>query len=206
MPETQINPEVGLKLEEITNLSNEELIRILKEQYLAKLDHDMVPVEHPEFAELSRDELSGLMLANLEHARHVENERLSMNSIFTATAAGMLVFTIGTDNSLVGLASMSLLIIICILCMLLNKRWSDVFVGHSASAKNIAKILYGENSHLNDYYYFNHTPDVSNANKAKKWFLQIRTANIFRWYYYTILTFVFVLWCYFALMGIFNIF
>ena len=41
--------------------------------------------------------LSQCMTENLEHARHVENERLTFNSIFLALVAGLCQFTPFSD-------------------------------------------------------------------------------------------------------------
>ena len=49
-----------------------------------------VDVQTPREIDIKGDFLSTMICQNLDHARHVENERLSFNSIFLAAMAGFL--------------------------------------------------------------------------------------------------------------------
>ena len=110
-------------------------------------------IEHGKYKGINREEIIEHIEMNLEHARHVENERLSLNSIFSAIVAGVLAFTLDTNNMFVGFFSMTFLELLCVLSMLLNKRWTDVFGAHTKVAQNLTRELYGDEMQLNDFYY-----------------------------------------------------
>ncbi len=118
--------------------------------------------------QLDDDILIELLLTNLEHARHVENERLSFNSIYIAVVAGFFALAFDFGNPLLTMFFIGILLIISLIGFLFTKRWSDVFAGHTEKAKQIALLLYGEEEArcgedgeieplLNKYYYFEHS-------------------------------------------------
>jgi len=116
----------------------------------------------PEKSVLNKEILAELMIANLKHARHVENERLSFNSIYIAVVAGFFALAFDFANPLLTMFFIGILLIISIIGFLFTKRWSDVFDEHSRKAQQIALLLYGDEAAnegeelVNKYYYFNH--------------------------------------------------
>ena len=54
-----------------------------------------VDVQTPREIDIKGDFLSTMICQNLDHARHVENERLSFNSIFLAAMAGFVAIAFG---------------------------------------------------------------------------------------------------------------
>ena len=155
-------------------------------------------IETGKYKGINREEIMEHISMNLEHARHVENERLSLNSIFSAIVAGVLAFTLGGDNSFVGFMSMTFLGFLCILSILLNKRWTDVFAAHTKVAQNLTKELYGDNMKLNDFYYHKHTPNTDNCSKFIAKLITIRTAHLFSWFYWIIFIMIAMLWLYYG--------
>ena len=111
---------------------------------------------------LDHDELVALLVCNVEHARHVENERLSFNSIHIAVVAGFFALAFDFEKPLLTVFLIGILLIISVIGLLFTKRWTDVFEGHYLKAQEIAMLLYGEeapNDHedlVNKYYYFKH--------------------------------------------------
>lgn len=102
------------------------------------------------------------MITNLEHARHVENERLSFNSIYIAVVAGFFALAFDFSNPLLTTFFIGILLVISTIGFLFTKRWSDVFAEHSYKAQQLALLLYGaeqpneDEEIINKYYYFNH--------------------------------------------------
>ena len=125
---------------------------------------DTAPLEH--------DELVALLIANVEHARHVENERLSFNSIHIAVVAGFFALAFDFEKPLLTLFLIGILLIISVIGLLFTKRWSDVFDGHYQKAQEIAMVLYGDEAPgehealVNKYYYFRHDYDHHRIMKA----------------------------------------
>ncbi len=80
------------------------------------------------------------MTENLEHARHVENERLTFNSIFLALAAGALAFA-GAFNSFVAFCIYFSLTMAGFLSMILTARWNNAFNRHLYYARNVISFF-----------------------------------------------------------------
>ena len=156
-------------------------------------------IERGKYKGINREEIIEHIGMNLEHARHVENERLSLNSIFSAIVAGVLAFALGTDNYFVGFFSMTFMIALCVLSMLLNKRWTDVFAAHTKTAQMLTKELYGDEMQLNDFYYHKHTPDTSKFGPFITKLVTIRTAHLFSGFYWLIFVMVTALWFYYGI-------
>lgn len=97
--------------------------------------------------------ISQCMTENLEHARHVENERLTFNSIFLALAAGALAFA-GTFSSLIAFCIYFSLTMAGFLSMILTARWNNAFGRHLYYAQQCYKILhinlFGDGNVLDD--------------------------------------------------------
>ena len=156
-------------------------------------------IEVGKYKGINREEIIEHIEMNLEHARHVENERLSLNSIFSAIVAGVLAFTLDGDNAFVGFISMTFLGLLCVLSMLLNKRWTDVFAAHTRVAQNLTRELYGDEMELNDFYYHKHTPNTENCGKFVIKLITIRTAHLFSWFYWVIFVMIALLWLYYGI-------
>lgn len=111
---------------------------------------------------LTPELMTELLLSNLEHARHVENERLSFNSIYIAVVAGFFALAFDFEKPILTIFFIGILLFISLVGFLFTKRWTDVFEGHMDKAKDIARELYGEEEPrknediLNKYYYFSH--------------------------------------------------
>ena len=117
---------------------------------------------------LSESTLVELLSQNIEHARHVENERLSFNSIYIAVVAGFFALVIDFEHPLLTIFFIGILLFISIVGLLFTKRWTDVFEEHMDRAKMIAQQLYGDEElseedqkfhedPINKYYYFKHS-------------------------------------------------
>ena len=72
---------------------------------------------------------------NLNHARHVENERLSFTSIYTAIVVGSVAVLFALEDSTVALGLALFLAAVSILATRLNNRWQEVFDEHIDKAK-----------------------------------------------------------------------
>ena len=108
-----------------------------------------------------------LLRQNIEHARHVENERLSFNSIYIAVVAGFFALVIDFEYPFLTIFFIGILLFISMVGLLFTKRWTDIFEEHMDRAKYIAQMLYGDEEldeedkslheeTINKYYYFNH--------------------------------------------------
>lgn len=93
---------------------------------------------------LNIEHLIEFMIINVEHARHVENERLNFTYIYVAAIIGFFSFIFNADASLNTIFSLLFLIALGFIGFLLTKRWSDVFDGHMNKAKEIALLIYGD--------------------------------------------------------------
>lgn len=73
---------------------------------------------------------------NLNHARHIENERLTFTSIYIAMVIGAVAVVFGLENNWVAFAVALILTVFGLMSMLLNMRWQGVFDDHIDEAKN----------------------------------------------------------------------
>lgn len=85
--------------------------------------------------------LSFCMEQNLEHARHVENERLTFNSIYLAMAAAGLAVA-GSCTHMLRFALFGFLSVMGILSMLLTARWNNAFNRHLHYAQQCYKMVH----------------------------------------------------------------
>ena len=85
--------------------------------------------------------LTECMKENLAHARHVENERLTFNSIFLALAAGALAFADSLDSKLSVLVYLAL-VLAGFLSILLTARWNNAFKRHLFYAQECYKMVH----------------------------------------------------------------
>ena len=116
---------------------------------MADIETERALWERPDLraGDLSDDQiafLSTCMEENLEHARHVENERLTFNSIFMALVAGVLafVYSIDTDYRIFAISVILLLIVVGFIAMQLTKRWDNTFDRHIHFAKGCCRLLH----------------------------------------------------------------
>ena len=72
---------------------------------------------------------------NLNHARHVENERLTFTSIYVAMAIGAVAAIFAMDDQIVAAILATVLAVFGFLAMLLNMRWQGVFDDHIHAAE-----------------------------------------------------------------------
>ena len=85
--------------------------------------------------------LQNCMDENLNHARHVDNERLTFNSILLALIAGALAFA-GSMPSKVSLFLYIAITMAGFLSMLLTERWNNAFARHIYYAQQCYKLIH----------------------------------------------------------------
>lgn len=85
--------------------------------------------------------LSQCMTENLEHARHVENERLTFNSIFLALIAGALAFA-NAFSSAVAFGLYTALTMAGFLSIVLTTRWNNAFDRHLFYAQKCYTMIH----------------------------------------------------------------
>lgn len=79
---------------------------------------------------------------NLEHARHVETERLTYCGCFTALIGGGMAILPGIGNDFMCLLLSVILFAVSLLSFSLNERWSNSFDHHITYAKGCYYILH----------------------------------------------------------------
>lgn len=95
------------------------------------------------------DFISNMLAENLNHARHVENERVQYHTIFIAFYIGALAWYVDTlTNSETAQSNLLRFIIFCGLAVFsliswtLNERWSNAFDRHMSYAKGCYYLLH----------------------------------------------------------------
>lgn len=140
--------------------TDDATIAILCEEIEEKKNDDME--EAACIDSLSFSFLQSCMEQNLEHARHVENERMTLLGIYFATViAGITVMYTGSGQNLKVFLPIAL-ILIGLFAVLLVLRWDHFFDLHISFAKNcydklsntVQKNQNGENENK-QYYPFN---------------------------------------------------
>ena len=177
--------------------------------------------------ELTDEQFQFLMSSfteNLNHARHVENERLTFNSIYMAIIAGALAVavSIGREYRILTIGIVALLKIIVLIAMALTKKWDNTFDRHIEYAKNCYRVLHtrlfprGDNEDAEE---FENTTDIHKneqidgldefpaycfrpcdpTSKAKflNPLLKTRTRTMFFWFYLLIQVVLIILLVYF---------
>jgi hypothetical protein len=147
----------------------------------AKLNQDYLTDQQLTF-------LTENMTQNLEHARHIETERLTFVS-FQLMGFGLLLSDIGSVFDKPGLASIliGVLLGINVICTLLLNRWADVFKNHISIAEKISiylKKYEGLDTDFgatNSLYLFSNSKNLDN-DKARTFKLYIPTAKLFLWF------------------------
>ncbi|MBQ4578367.1 MAG: hypothetical protein IJA84_04810 [Clostridia bacterium] len=72
---------------------------------------------------------------NLNHARHVENERLTFTSIYIAMVIGAVAVVFGLENNWVAFSVSLMLTGFAVMAVVLNHRWQGIFDKHKAKVK-----------------------------------------------------------------------
>ena len=72
---------------------------------------------------------------NLNHARHVENERLTFTSIYIAMVIGAVAVVFGLENNWVAFIVALLLTGFAVIALILNHRWQGIFDKHKDKVK-----------------------------------------------------------------------
>ena len=84
--------------------------------------------------DLEIDYLKHSVSENLNHARHVENERLTFTSIYIAMVIGAVAVVFGLENNWIAAGVAALLTVFGIVSFHLNDRWQGVFDDHMSKA------------------------------------------------------------------------
>jgi len=93
----------------------------------------------------NRDELLRLLLTeNLNHARHVEMERVTFLALSTALIIGALSVIVELQSNFVKLLCVAVLYVFNDLCNRLMTRWGEVFYSHMLTARRLFLLLIGE--------------------------------------------------------------
>ena len=124
---------------------------------------------------------------NLNHARHVENERLTFTSIYIAMVIGAVAVVFGLENNVIAAIVATLLTAFGWASAKLNARWQGVFDDHmkkAAACDTRWCTLIGEKEPC--YLYGNYSPDKHHK------IHEGRTRKIFRALY----------WCTFAALAV----
>jgi len=152
--------------------------------------------------ELNEVFLIECMKENLGHARHVENERMTFNSLFAALVGGSLAVISQIGNQIIAVTMIGILMLLNFICFTFTKRWNKVFKNHYQTAKKIyfmfldgkmnaepAKV--SKRPDINRFYYFDNSLD------RKPDSVYISTAKYFLIYNVVIFALLVCALCYF---------
>lgn len=78
---------------------------------------------------------------NLEHARHVENERLVLVSMYVAMVIGVMTFSYSIKNKEIALFLTGALLFLALSTLALTFRWNTVFKNHMKCAEDAYELL-----------------------------------------------------------------
>lgn len=123
--------------------------------------------------DIEGDFLSTMICQNLDHARHVENERLSFNAIFLAAMAGFVGIAFEALNKPIILYPvLAFLFGLSYVGLIFTERWTAVYKGHFEKAKALVLLAVSKNGNkrtqdnapfrldcepdTNEFYYFRH--------------------------------------------------
>jgi len=122
---------------------------------------------------------------NLVHARHIEIERVTFVALFSVMAGGALaaVPQMNGIDAYIKIIIVVTLMLLNIVCMLLVRRWNEVFSVHMAAAEKNLKLLctHAETKICGDDFF------IFNFKKKKFW----RTRRLF--FAYNLLLFALLL-------------
>ena len=117
-----------------------------------------------------------LINSNLEHARHVENERMTFMALFLVGLGLIMDYSNNTMYPQTAIYMGTVLIFLNLICTRLIFKWNTVFKRHHDIAKNIMQELeslgYDQNQDVNKYYLFDNDKysDDHNAEGADSGF------------------------------------
>ena len=83
--------------------------------------------------------LTGCMMANIEHARHIENERMTFISLLLVSI-GMILEGSASMTPLLRSVMAGILLLMNVVCTCLLRRWDLVYTRHM----NLAELMLGE--------------------------------------------------------------
>jgi len=120
---------------------------------------------------------------NLNHARHVENERLTFTSIYIAMVIGAVAVVFGLENNWVAFCVALLLTLFAVIAFVLNLRWQGIFDKHKAKVKTCEEqwcklIGKGENTPGGYYYGKYHGQKEDKFKGVTKWIFYILYGTI----------------------------
>lgn len=176
-------------------------LRVEETLFMPDKDKELEPKPQP-LENPSEDFISSMIRENLNHARHVENERLTFTSIFTAITGGILTIAQRMEATpLLSVIMIFVLLALNSLCISLITRWNGVFKAHTEKACALVglvadKYKRAEKESKNEYYIFDFEQE---ANKDKKYY---RTGEIFLWYANTVRVLLYVLLIWYAIVFI----
>jgi hypothetical protein len=132
--------------------------------------------------------LTESMVQNLEHARHIETERLTFVS-FQLMGFGLLLSDIGSVFDKPGLASILIAVLmgLNVICTFLLNRWADVFKNHMKIAEKISIYLRQIEGLENDFnvtnslFLYNNSKHLD-SDKTRIFRLYVPTAKLFLWF------------------------
>jgi len=99
---------------------------------------------------VNKEVIATMFSENLEHARHVENERITFISFYSAFVGVVIAFIPELENLILKLTLLTVVLFGQLLCRALVKRWNEVFKGHLQKAEKMAYLL----QHLPQKEYF----------------------------------------------------
>ena len=152
---------------------------------------------------------------NLNHARHVENERMMFITLFTALVGGALGMVAEIDSILTSLVILCILFMLSIVCTVMTERWGNVFDAHMLMAQHLYLLLCGvpesslmqdgmlrdrisNHPFINRFYIFNQSL-YEEKNGIKRRFPYIHTCIWFLLFNVTLLSLLFLSIIYHAL-------
>ena len=123
--------------------------------------------------DIEGDFLATMICQNLDHARHVENERLSFNAIFLAAMAGFVGIAFEAMHTPIILYPvLAFLYGLSYVGLIFTERWTAVYKGHFEKAKALVLLAVSKNTDkrtqdndpyrldcepdTNEFYYFRH--------------------------------------------------
>ena len=122
-----------------------------------------------------RDFLTACFQENLEHARHVENERITFFSLYLVGVGMILGVAVDpTIHPLFAIAATVLLLGMGLISTVLLRRWNQVFEGHRAAALGLCRQLGEEGVSDNEYFYFRN--DLKNKRPSRAY---VHTSRLF---------------------------
>jgi len=84
--------------------------------------------------------LNTCLQENLNHLRHVENERITFLSLYLVGVAELLKVALD-HGGLLAVVLMAMLLVLSFICYTLVKRWNKVFDGHNRIAKRLVAMV-----------------------------------------------------------------